>query len=71
MTAKAEKLYNRISQDLLGEIKFGVWKQSAGNIKKETKAEPTSESMKKFEEFIQKKSKSNVLKPPSKKKTSK
>jgi len=24
MTAKAEKLYNRISQDLLGEVKFGV-----------------------------------------------
>jgi len=49
MTAKAEKLYNKISTDLLGEIKFGTWKQSAGNTKKET---PTLESIKKFEDFM-------------------
>ena len=68
MTAKAEQLYNKISTDLLGEIKFGSWKQSAGNTKKEA---PTLESIKKFEDFMQRKQKSNVLKPPSKKKNSK
>jgi len=55
MTAKAEKLYNRISQDLLGEIKFGTRKQSAGNLKKEVKtnqSQPDLDSIKKFEEFM-------------------
>ena len=59
MTGKAEKLYNKISSDLLGEVKFGSRKQSAGGrLEKPTwdkELEGSYEGIKKFEDYLNKK----------------